>query len=89
MHSSSVLSSVDNAINLLIIGLCCVAFLHVFGCIRELPSRSRQNDFSIYYASAMLLREHRPVYTTELRPFAASLGLDSKFVNATDPPIRE
>ncbi|MGH7915685.1 MAG: glycosyltransferase family 87 protein [Candidatus Binataceae bacterium] len=55
--------------------------------IAALPGRANKWDYSIYYSSALAMREGMNPYTTDLTPLARSLGFDLKKINhATDPP---
>ena len=55
--------------------------------IAALPGRARKWDYSIYYTSAMAMREGMNPYTKDLTPLAHSLGFELDKINhATDPP---
>ena len=55
--------------------------------IAALPSRARKWDYSIYYSSALAMRQGMNPYTTDLTPLARSLGFELDKINhATDPP---
>ncbi|HVA40611.1 MAG TPA: glycosyltransferase family 87 protein [Candidatus Binataceae bacterium] len=55
--------------------------------IAALPGRANKWDYSIYYSSALAMREGMNPYTTDLTPLARSLGFELKKINhATDPP---
>lgn len=55
--------------------------------IAALPARANKWDYSIYYSSALAMREGMNPYTTDLTPLARSLGFDLGNINhATDPP---
>jgi hypothetical protein len=55
--------------------------------IAALPARANKWDYSIYYSSALAMREGMNPYTTNLTPLAHSLGFDlGKINHATDPP---
>ncbi len=55
--------------------------------IAALPGRASKWDYSIYYSSALALREGMNPYTTDLTPLARSRGFDlGKINHATDPP---
>ena len=52
------------------------AVLHLAGVFAKLPQRATQTDFSVYYTSAIILREGGNPYTTDIAPVARRLGLD-------------
>jgi Glycosyltransferase family 87 len=55
--------------------------------IAALPGRANKWDYSIYYSSALALRQGMNPYTTDLTPLAHSLGFELDKINhATDPP---
>src|SRR3984893_3281601 len=55
--------------------------------IAALPGRADKWDYSIYYSSALALRQGMNPYTTDLTPLAHSLGFELDKINhATDPP---
>ncbi len=55
--------------------------------IKAMPGRADKWDYSIYYSSALAMREGMNPYTTDLTPLARSLGLELDKINhATDPP---
>ena len=55
--------------------------------IKAMPGRANKWDYSIYYSSALAMREGINPYTTDLTPLAHSLGFDlGKINHATDPP---
>ena len=55
--------------------------------IAALPDRARKWDYSVYYSSALAMREGMNPYTTDLAPLAHSLGFELDKINhATDPP---
>lgn len=55
--------------------------------IAALPARANKWDYSIYYSSALAMRNGMNPYTTDLTPLARSLGFDlGKINHATDPP---
>ncbi len=55
--------------------------------IAALPGRARKWDYSIYYSSALAMRQGMNPYTTDLTPLARSLGFELDKINhATDPP---
>jgi len=55
--------------------------------IRALPGRAAKWDYSIYYTSALALREGMNPYTADLTPLAHSRGFELDKINhATDPP---
>jgi Glycosyltransferase family 87 len=55
--------------------------------IAALPGRANKWDYSIYYSSALAMREGMNPYTTDLTPLAQSLGFElGKINHATDPP---
>ncbi|HVB81934.1 MAG TPA: glycosyltransferase family 87 protein [Candidatus Binataceae bacterium] len=55
--------------------------------IAALPARANKWDYSVYYSSALAMREGMNPYTTDLKPLAHSLGFNLDKINhATDPP---
>ncbi len=55
--------------------------------IRAMPGRATKWDYSIYYSSALAMREGMNPYTADLTPLAHSLGFELDQINhATDPP---
>jgi hypothetical protein len=55
--------------------------------IAALPGRARKWDYSVYYSSALAMREGMNPYTDDLTPLAHSLGFELDKINhATDPP---
>jgi hypothetical protein len=55
--------------------------------IAALPGRANKWDYSIYYSSALAMRQGMNPYTTDLTPLAHSLGFELDKINhATDPP---
>ena len=55
--------------------------------IRAMPGRATKWDYSIYYSSALAMREGMNPYTADLTPLAHSLGFElGKINHATDPP---
>jgi hypothetical protein len=52
------------------------AILHLASVFAKLPQRVTQTDFSVYYASALVLRDGGNPYTTDISPVARRLGLD-------------
>ena len=55
--------------------------------IAALPARANKWDYSIYYSSALAMREGMNPYTTNLTPLAHSLGFD--LARSTTRPIRQ
>jgi len=67
--------------------LSAIAAIRIVSLFGELPSRATQVDYSIYYLSGYLLRYGENPYTTDLKPLAARLGMDTQDIpRATDPP---
>ncbi len=63
------------------------ALVHLSITAAELPGRATRFDFSIYYASALALREGLDPYRTALAQVGAPLGLEiAPIEHATDPP---
>ena len=59
----------------------------LFAWLHLLPARPNHFDFSIYYASGLVLREHLDPYTTDLDVVGKSLNLEIDPIHyATDPP---
>jgi hypothetical protein len=55
--------------------------------VRALPARADKWDYSIYYTSALAMREGINPYTTDLTSLARSHGFElGKINHATDPP---
>ena len=55
--------------------------------LAALPGRANKWDYSIYYSSALAMRQGMNPYTTDLTPLAHSLGFELDKINhATDPP---
>src|SRR4029077_2214418 len=55
--------------------------------IAAMPGRANKWDYSIYYSSALAMRQGMNPYTTDLTPLAHSLGFELDKINhATDPP---
>jgi Glycosyltransferase family 87 len=55
--------------------------------VRALPARAHKWDYSIYYSSALAMREGMNPYTTDLTPLAKAQGFElGKINHATDPP---
>jgi hypothetical protein len=60
---------------------------HLVMILYQLPARTNQFDFSIYYASGLALRAHIDPYTTDLDRFDRALNLEIDPIHyATDPP---
>lgn len=63
------------------------ALVHLSTTAAELARRANRFDFSIYYASALALRENLDPYRTNLMRVGAPLGLEiAPIEHATDPP---
>jgi glycosyl transferase family 87 len=63
------------------------AIFQLFAWLHLLPARPNHFDFSIYYASGLVLREHLDPYTTDLDVVGKSLNLEIDPIHyATDPP---
>jgi alpha-1,2-mannosyltransferase len=61
--------------------------IEVLILIRAMPGRATKWDYSIYYSSALAMREGMNPYTADLTPLAHSLGFELDKINhATDPP---
>lgn len=58
------------------IALCTVALIQTAILLTRLPTRFREWDFDLFYASAFALRNHLDPYTTDFRPVAATLGIN-------------
>ena len=52
------------------------AVFHLAALFARLPERATQTDFSVYYSSAVVLREGANPYTTDIAPVAHRFGLD-------------
>jgi len=67
--------------------LCLAALARMWTIADVLPARATQWDFSIYYMSAMAVREGLNPYKTDFGPLGESLGLEVGDIHhATDPP---
>lgn len=63
------------------VGICVVIL------VKAMPGRAQKWDYSVYYTSALAMREGMNPYTTDLTPLAHSLGFElGKINHATDPP---
>jgi Glycosyltransferase family 87 len=49
---------------------------HLTSVVSGLPARANQTDFSVYYTSALIMREGGNPYTADIAPAARRLGLD-------------
>jgi hypothetical protein len=68
------------------IWLAALALAYMVFLLRDLQ-RANQADFSHYYVSALAMRNGIDPYITDLKPLAASLGLDVEEINiGTYPP---
>lgn len=64
-----------------------IAAIRMVSLIAQLPSRSTQVDYSIYYTSAYLMRHGEDPYTTSLNSVAPAFGMRIRYIpGATDPP---
>jgi len=71
----------------LLVPLWAAVAIEVVILIAALPGRANKWDYSIYYSSALAMREGMNPYTTDLTPLARSLGFELDKINhATDPP---
>jgi alpha-1,2-mannosyltransferase len=71
----------------LLVPLWAAVVIGVVILIAALPNRANKWDYSIYYSSALAMREGMNPYTTDLTPLAHSLGFELDKINhATDPP---
>jgi hypothetical protein len=67
--------------------ICFLAIVQVAAICVQLPGVSKRWDFSIYYLSAVAIREGLNPYTTDFRRLGAPLGLETDDIpHATDPP---
>lgn len=72
---------------LILIGLWSATGLWMLIMASALPSRANKWDYSIYYSSALAMREGINPYVADLTPMAHRLGFDlGKINHATDPP---
>jgi hypothetical protein len=72
---------------LLLIGLWSAVGLWMLMLAKALPARATRWDYTIYYTSALAMRQGMNAYTQDLTPLARSLGFDlGKINHATDPP---
>jgi hypothetical protein len=71
----------------LLVPLWAAVAIEVVILFAALPGRANKWDYSIYYSSALAMREGMNPYTTDLTPLARSLGFELDKINhATDPP---
>lgn len=77
--------SLRHPIVLIGVGTAAVLWLMIIG--GALPMRVNKWDYSIYYSSALAMRQGVNPYTADLTPLARRLGFDlGKINHATDPP---
>ena len=82
---ASLATALTKPIMLAFLGL--IALGRVWSLCDALPARATRCDFSIYYISAMVLRERLNPYKTEFGPLGERFGLEvSDITHATDPP---
>ncbi len=75
-----------DASSLLAVVLCACALVYVTAWIRILPRRVIHTDFSQFYVSALLMRNHRDTYNTDIHSVGASLGLDTANIDQANYP---
>src|ERR1700732_397299 len=64
-----------------------IGLLHVYLLLPQLQTNGRKIDFSVYYASALAMRQGLNPYKTDIAQIADKIGLDTNTINrATDPP---
>ena len=74
-------------LRLMLVPLWAAVAIGVLIMIRAMPGRATKWDYSIYYSSALAMREGMNPYTADLTPLAHSLGFElGKINHATDPP---
>lgn len=66
--------------------LCVCALAYVAAWVRILPSRAKNTDFSQFYVSALLMRNHQDTYNTDIHTLGASLGLDTANIDHANYP---
>lgn len=70
-----------------LIPLWAAVVIEVVIILAALPGRAQKWDYSVYYTSALAMREGINPYTADLTPLAHSLGFELDKINhATDPP---
>lgn len=79
-------SSFDRRDNLLAAVLCVCALLYVAAWLRILPSRAIHTDFSQFYVSALLMRNHQDTYNTDIHAVGAAMGLDTANIDQANYP---
>jgi glycosyl transferase family 87 len=71
----------------LLVPLWAAVVIAVVILMAAIPGRANKWDYSIYYSSALAMRQGMNPYTTDLTPLAHSLGFELDKINhATDPP---
>jgi hypothetical protein len=75
-----------DASSLLAVVLCACALVYVTAWIRILPRRVIHTDFSQFYVSALLMRNHQDTYNTNIHSVGASLGLDTANIDQANYP---
>lgn len=76
-----------DASSLLAVVLCACALIYLAAWLRILPKRAIHSDFSQFYVSALLMRNHQDTYNTDIHSVGASLGLDTaNIAQANYPP---
>ena len=89
-HRTSALETPERSLLLraaILVPLWASVVIGVVILIAALPGRARKWDYSVYYSSALAMREGMNPYTDDLTPLAHSLGFELDKINhATDPP---
>jgi hypothetical protein len=79
-------SSSDRRSNLLAAMLCICALMYVAAWLRILPDRETHTDFSQFYVSALLMRNHQDTYNTDIHAIGAAFGLDTANIEQANYP---
>ena len=79
-------TSSDRKNNLLAAALCVCALLYVAAWLHILPRRAIHTDFSQFYVSALLMRNHQDTYNTDIHAAGAALGLDTANIDQANYP---
>jgi Glycosyltransferase family 87 len=79
-------SSSDRRSNLLAAMLCICALMYVAAWLRILPDRETHTEFSQFYVSALLMRNHQDTYNTDIHAIGAAFGLDTANIEQANYP---
>jgi len=86
MAAPNLAMSVGRRNNLLAAVLCICALLYVAAWMRILPRRAIHTDFSQFYVSALMMRNHQDTYNTDIHAAGAVLGLDTANIDQANYP---